>query len=264
MNSQFLIPIPSPQNAVIVPDLIDEALRGIDINPIDQFLHAPASIPDYAYPACDFFNTGVKENFLASSERYRISRRSDGQFEIKYRMDGSEFEEIMKPLIPGILPRMPLNFIKTMIPTRTVTYFELSSDTFFEDLTVNVLIDMRSPSSFINSFLLRDDHLVYRLNSPQNFRVQWGSDKDFECEFKSLIKIKGKMGSIFYMDAFVITPEKCQNERKPFILLGLDFLEKYLKAIQNSEGIKFYYFEDNHGLIHKSEYYLVSDSFIGA
>lgn len=76
--------------------------------------------------------------------------------------------------------------------------------------------------------------------------------------------LNGKMGSSFMLDAFVLDEGEYQNLQAPCIILGQDFLKKYLKAIHTEEAINYFYFEDSFGFIHKIEYYFVCDIFSGS
>ena len=245
-------------------NILEEALQGIDIQFFDRMTSFHNT--DIDFGGNEESEQGVNEDLLATSERYRITQLNDKIFKIKYRSDGIVYEEINSAMIPGILPRMSLKFMETLIPTRTTTCFEIPSDVYFESFIINVILDIRSPNSFIDSFLIVEDQITCDFQAPIHFEIQWGEKSEVICPSKLLLKLLGKYGSEFYLDAFVVQNEEdpwMKTSKRPYILLGRDFLEKYLKSIQIAGGGNFYFFEDRYGMVHKTEFYLVSDVFAG-
>lgn len=205
----------------------------------------------------------VLEDLLATSERFRIQKIDKDNFKIMYRKQGSVETEWVKSLISNEIPRLPFDLIQILVNSRTVTYFELTNATLFPNCRTNVLVDFNSKFSFINSLMLVPNYPVLPTIN-YTFEIQWGAISKFESNNKALIYLNGKMGSSFMLDAFVVDGGIFQNSQTPWIILGQDFLKKYLKATRTEGGINYFYFEDSFGFIHKVEYYLVCGAFSGS
>lgn len=203
----------------------------------------------------------IIEDFLAASERFRV-QKVDTKFKIMYRQQGVVKTELVESLGQTEVPRMPFEFIQLLVSSRATTYFELTEATQFPNYKVNVLIDFDSKSSFVNSILLTTDYPVLTTDN-QDFQVQWGHVSNFESDQKALLYLNGKMGSSFLLDAFVVNGEHYSQLQAPYVLLGQDFLRKYLRATHTDNGVNYFYFEDSFEFLHKIEYYLVSDIFAG-